>query len=117
MTKELLEKYPKSLKIVKNWCKSRYLEGIEKNSFFYDSFSKREIPNEELLQIINSSPRALFDIFDKNNIYIQISIDIENGYFRYSFNGGKVESCDFYIRVAAEKESILKAFELLEDKL
>jgi hypothetical protein len=67
--------------------------------------------------MIELTPRGAFDFFDANNIFIQISVDLENKCFRYSFDGGLVESNDYPTRKDAENRSVEAAFEILNDKL
>jgi hypothetical protein len=50
-------------------------------------------------------------------VYIKITVDLENNCFRYSFDGGQLESNDYLTRIAAETRSIETAFEILNNKL
>ena len=39
---------------------------------------QQSFDNEYVATFIDSNPRFLFDVFDDNEIYIQITVDLEN---------------------------------------
>ena len=119
-SQELLETYSKAASIVKDFYLTKFLESMESEALpenFKDFAKEQGIDNDTVAQMIDSMPRALFDVFDAHEVYIQITVDIENNCFRWSFDGGHVESNDYNLRVDAEKAAIEKAFEILNDKL
>jgi hypothetical protein len=118
--KTLLETYPKAADIVKQHFTEKLLESLN-NADLPDDFKEfarqQQIDNDKIGELIDSQPRGLFDVFDDNSVFIQISVDLENNCFRYSFDGGRVESNDYTTRKEAEIAAVEKAFEILNDKI
>ena len=117
---ELLEKYPEAAKVVNEFYRSKMMNSMETDDVpdeFKEMLKEQSFDNEYIATFVDANPRMLFDVFDSNEIYIQITVDLENNCFRYSFDGGRVESNDFLTRIAAETRSIETAFEILNDKL
>jgi len=116
---ELLEKYPEAAKVVNDFYRSKMMNSMETDNVpdeFKEMLKEQSFDNEYIATFVDASPRMLFDVFDSNEIYIQITVDLENKCFRYSFNG-LVESNDYLTRKEAEAKSIETAFEILNDKL
>lgn len=118
---DIFKKYPNAANVVKAYYLEKMIESLKDKSLpedFKKHMKDRGIEDETLCNILDGQPRALFDVFDENEIYISTSVNIiENGVcYRYSFDG-KVESNDYNNRKEAEKEAIIHAFELLENKL
>jgi hypothetical protein len=72
--------------------------------------------------MIDSMPRALFDVFDSNSVYIEILVDLtkDNALFSYVIDGnmmGNVEGILYNSRIEAEKVAIEEAFKVLNEKL
>ena len=120
-SQELLENYGKAASVVKDFYLGKFLDSIEDSENLPENFKdfakEQGIDNDTVAKMIDAMPRALFDAFDAHEIYIQISVDLENNCFRYSFDGGQVESNDFLTRIAAETRAIEAAFEILNEKL
>jgi len=118
--KTLLETYPKAADIVKQHFTEKLLESLN-NADLPDDFKEfarqQQIDNDKIGELIDSQPRGLFDVFDENAVFTQISVDLENNCFRYSFDGGRVESNDYTTRKEAEIAAVEKAFEILNDKI
>lgn len=122
---ELLTKYPKAAKVVREHFLEKLLESLKADlpEEFKDHVREQGVKDEDVINLIGKQPRILFDVFDENKIYIGVSCnpvlennEKENIVFRYTFNG-KIESNDFSSRKEAELEAIKEAFELLEEKL
>jgi hypothetical protein len=118
---ELLETYPKAATVIKEFYYEKMINSLQEDNDipeeFKDMVKAHQFDSEYIATFIDNNPRFLFDIFDANDVYIQITVDLENNCFRYSFDGGQVESNDFLTRIAAETRSIEAAFEILNDKL
>lgn len=117
---ELFQKYEKAADVVLVHYRDVFLKSIEDSdaSEEFKEFARQQHVDEEAIaEIIAGNPRGTFDVFDANEVYIQISVDIENKCFRYSFDGGKVESNDYTNRKEAEAAAVEKAFEILNEKL
>jgi hypothetical protein len=120
-SQELLENYGKAANVVKDFYLAKFLESMEDSENLPENFKdfarEQGIDNDTVSKMIDAMPRVLFDAFDAHEIYIQITVDLENNCFRYSFDGGQVESNDFLTRIAAETRAIEAAFEILNEKL
>jgi len=118
---ELLETYPKAATVIKEFYYEKMINSLQEDNDipqeFKDMIKAQQFDSEYIATFIDNNPRFLFDIFDANDVYIQITVDLENNCFRYSFDGGQVESNDFLTRIAAETRSIEAAFEILNEKL
>ena len=119
---ELLETYPKAAGVIKEFYNNKLIDSMSDSSErvseeFKEMLKQQSFDNEYVATFIDSNPRFLFDVFDAHEVYIQITVDLENNCFRYSFDGGRVESNDFLTRIAAETRSIETAFEILNNKL
>jgi hypothetical protein len=118
---ELLETYPKAATVIKEFYYGKMINSLQEDNDipqeFKDMVKAQQFDSEYIATFIDNNPRFLFDIFDANDVYIQITVDLENNCFRYSFDGGQVESNDFLTRIAAETRSIEAAFEILNEKL
>jgi len=119
-SQELLETYGKAASVVKDFYLSKFIDSMDTTNVpeNYKEFAMEQgIDNDTVAQMMNALPRALFDAFDAHEVYVQISVDLENNCFRWSFDGGHVESNDYTSRTEAEKAAIEKAFEILNEKL
>lgn len=114
---ELLEKYPKATEVIKSWYLQKMLESLVDENIpeeFKEFMLEQGIETDKIAKMIDGSPRTLFDVFDDNEIFIQINV---NGNFSYSINNGDVISGSWNKRVDAESESIKVAFDLINKKL
>ena len=119
---ELLETYPKAAGVIKEFYNNKLIDSMNDSSErvseeFKEMLKQQSFDNEYVATFIDSNPRFLFDIFDANNVLIQISIDIENNCFRWSLDGGRVESNDYTSRKEAEASAVEEAFKILNEKL
>jgi hypothetical protein len=118
---ELLEKHPKAAEVVRNWFTDKMIESLKTDDVpedFKEIIRQDVIDNERIDKILGSQPRALFDVFDEHEIYINIIRN--NGKFMWGWSDNiehtiKGEFID--IRKEAESFAIKAAFEILEQKL
>jgi len=118
---ELLEKYPEAAKVINEFYHSRMINSMETDDVpeeFKEMLKQQSFDNEYIATFIDANPRMLFDVFDNNQVYIEISILVDaNPRFMYHVNG-EVNTEPFYTsRIEAEKVAIEKAFQILNDKL
>lgn len=119
-SKELLEKYPKAAEVILAHYTEIFkasLGSTDLSSEFKEFIEAQQLDFNTVGDLIDTNPRSTFDVFDANEVYIQISVDLENKCFRWSFDGGHVESNDYTSRKEAEVNAVEKAFEILNDKL
>lgn len=115
---EMLETYPKSAIVVKQWFLEKMLESLNDDSLpedFKEHVRSMGIDNDKVAGMVEHSPRALFDVFDEHKIFIQINVNTP--YFSYSINGGDVISGSWDLRKDAERSAVQQAFNLLNEKL
>lgn len=114
---ELLEKYPLSAAVIKASILEKMLESFKDDSVpdeFKEHMRQQGVENDKVGVMIDAQPRFLFDVFDDNNVFIQINAFKT---FSYSINEGDVISGSWWTRKEAEKAAIDVAFELLEESL
>ena len=120
---ELLETYPKAADKVKTWFTEKMIESFKDQSVpeeMKDFMRQQGIDNERLAKIVEGNPRSLFDVFDTNQLYIKIDMFVrEDGSakFTWSVNAGEGGTGFYPSRIEAEKDSVAKAFEMLNKKL
>ena len=116
---ELIQTYPTAGKIVKEWFFKSMLESFKDDTVpdeFKEFMLEQGIEDDKIGILIDVNPRMLFDVFDENEIYLNIS-RIEN-IFMWSLAPNKfLDPRIFNSRKEAELASIGSAFEILENKL
>ena len=118
---ETVEKYPEAAKVVNNYYLEIMLKSLNDDSLpenFKEFVREMGVGNDKIAKIIEGSPRALFDVFDENQIYIEISVS--NDKFSYKIYPRDIKFLDvvwYDTRKEVEKIAILDAFKLLNDKI
>lgn len=110
---ELLEKYPLSAKIIKDWFLGQMIESLKKETIdeeFKTFMREQGIDDDKMGTLIDVNPRMLFDVFDDNEIFICIN--------HHPINAFSHDDSSFYkTRKESELLAITQAFEWLENKL
>ena len=120
---ELLETYPKATTVIKEWYLEKMLESLNNDSLpedFKEHVRNEGVDDDKIIAVIEAGPRALFDVFDENEIYIFIHyMDVkDNVEFFYSFRNIDTNPVKlFKTRKEAERAAIKQAFEILNSKL
>jgi hypothetical protein len=118
---ELLETYPKAAEIIKQFFVNQLVDSLNDADLpedFKEFAREQEIGNERVGTLIDNQPRGLFDVFDANSVYIEITVIIgEKVFFIYHINGVVNNTPPYYVRKEAEASAIEKAFQILNDKL
>jgi hypothetical protein len=118
---ETLQNYPEAAKVVNNYYLEIMLKSLNDDSLpenFKEFVREMGVDNDKIAKIIEGSPRALFDVFDENQIYIEISVS--NDKFSYKIYPRDAKFLDviwYDTRKEVEKIAILDAFKLLNDKI
>lgn len=116
---ELLKTYPEAGKVVKDHFLSKMLDSLNDDNLpedFKEHVRNMGIEDEKIASMVGNAPRALFDVFDENQIYINITHYSEQNMFKYAIN--EEISTNFYVyRKAAEQDAVTEAFKLLNEKL
>jgi polyribonucleotide nucleotidyltransferase len=116
---ELLQKYPEAGKVVKDHFLKKMLDGLNNDNIpedFKEHVRNMGIEDEKVAKMIGSAPRSLFDVFDENELFINVTFDNERNLFNWSVNG-KIDSQNYIFRKAAEQEAVAEAFKLLNEKI
>ena len=114
---ELLKKNPKASIVVKQWYLEKMLENLKDESLpenFKEMVREQGIDEDKIAIFINSSPRALFDVFDKHKLFI--SVVYLNNAFTWRINSAENKN-SYQNRKDAELDAIVEAFKQLETKL
>lgn len=116
---ELLEKYPLTTEVVRDWFITKMMESVNEDSDVPEDFKKfmidQGVPNDRLCVFIDANPRSLFDVFDENDLFIEIFM-----YPDVTFTckiGNEATTNSWKTRKEAEMFAIEAAFEMLENKL
>ena len=115
---ELLEKHPYTTEVIRTWFLEQMIESMKDQSVpdeFKDFMRGQGIDNERLSTMIDANPRMLFDVFDENDLFIEIFM-----YPDVTFTckiGNEATTNSWKTRKEAEMFAIEAAFEILENKL
>ena len=121
---ELLEKYPLTAKIVKDWFMKSMLESFKDESVpeeFKQFMLEQGLEDDKVGKLIDVNVRILFDVFDENHILIEIFRPLNEGsiypsnYFSYKI--GNMSPDIKKTRKEAELFAVEAAFEILENLL
>lgn len=118
---ELLQKYPEAAKVVKSYYLEIMLNSLNDESLpedFKEHVRAQGIDDDKIAKIAEGAPRNLFDVFDANGIFIEISIS--NKDFSYKIYPRDHDFLDvnwYATRKSAEEIAIKDAFKLLNEKL
>ena len=118
---ELLQKYPLTNNVIKDWFHQLMVESFKDPEIaeeFKEFILEQGIENDKLGILITSNPRMLFDVFDENEIYLNI-FRVKN-IFMWSLYDIEEQILDgrvFNTRKEAELFAVEAAFEILENKL
>ena len=84
---ELLETYPKAGKIVNKWFLDKMIASLNNDAIpdeFKEYISNQPIENENISVMIDNNPRVLFDVFDENDIYVEILVDYKSNSVKFN---------------------------------
>jgi len=119
---EILETYPKATAVIKQWYLEKILESLNNDSLpedFKEHVRNEGVDDDKIVAVIEAGPRALFDVFDENHIYIQINVLPEDlsATFTHIINNSFVSLIVYKNRKEVERAAIEQAFEILNSKL
>ena len=118
---ELLETYPKAGKIVNKWFLDKMIASLNNDAIpdeFKEYISNQPIENENISVMIDNNPRVLFDVFDENDIYVEILVDYKSNSAKFSYTviNNEIYSnpLTYTSRRYAELAAVEQAFKLLD---
>ena len=115
---EILEKYPLSARIVRDWFMKSMLESFKDENVpeeFKQFMLEQGIEDDKVGKLIDVNVRILFDVFDENDIVIETLL-YPNGEFTIKI-GNEATTKSWKTRKEAEHFGVEAAFEILETKL
>lgn len=114
---DLLEKYPYATEVIRDWFMQKMIESLEDQQLpenFKEYMRSQGVPNDKLAVVFKENPRALFDVFDANDMIINI-VYTEQG---FTWSVKDVKNIQYYqYRKEAENAAVERAFQLLDEKL
>lgn len=122
---ELLETYGKAAGVVKSYYVEKFIESMvtENVPENYKEFARSEgIDNSTIAKMVESMPRALFDVFDSYELHIEILVMYSDkpSIFTYTVVEGNLihtQPTKYNSRIEAERVAIEEAFKLLDERL
>jgi hypothetical protein len=124
---ELLETYPKAATVIKEFYNNKLIDSVSKSSEeipeeFKEMIKQQSFDNEYVATFIDSNPRFLFDVFDNNELNVEILVMYSDrpSMFTYTVVEGDLihtEPTKYNSRIEAEKVAIEEAFKLLNERL
>jgi hypothetical protein len=124
---ELLETYPKAATVIKDFYNNKLIDSVSNSSEeipeeFKEMIKQQSFDNEYVAKFIDSNPRFLFDVFDDNELNVEILVMYSDrpSMFTYTVVEGDLihtEPTKYNSRIEAEKVAVDKAFQILNDKL
>lgn len=116
---ELLQDNPKAALVIKQFYLDVMLKGLKDENLpedFKETVRKIGIDDDKIAALMESSPRAMFDMFDSHKIFIGIIPIGNNGDFSVTINGDKLPSL-FSTRKEADSIAAETSLKLLNNKL
>ena len=124
---ELLETYPKAATVIKEFYNNKLIDSVSNSSEeipeeFKEMIKQQSFDNEYVAAFIDSNPRFLFDVFDNNELNVEILVMYSDrpSMFTYTVVEGDLihtEPTKYNSRIEAEKIAIEEAFKLLNERL
>lgn len=120
-TIELLKSHPLSTEVIKDWFWKEMLKSFDDDAVpedFKQMMLSDGIPDENLAKLIDAQPRVLFDVFDENRLYINITRCMnKNEEWGWEIVPASYENAVCPSRKVAEECAIQAALLFLEVKL
>ena len=114
--REVFEKNPHATLVVQSWFMSKMLESLTDSSVpedFKEMMRQKGVELEQLIKMVEGSPRALFDVLDEHDVVVQINT---YPHFSYSINNETIAG-SWTTRKEAETFAVSAAIEMLEKKI
>lgn len=115
---DLMEKYPLSTKLAKAWYKRLLIQNLKMNSVSEEEVEeliRMGIVSDDVSGILQANPIALSTFFDEQDIYIEISVNMNKTFsVKILTGGGMIVDSKEYNRKEAEIEAVTMAIKLLE---
>ena len=117
----LLQHHPLACKVIKDWFYSKMIESLKDESIteeFKQYMIDQGVEDDKVGILIDANPRMLFDVYDANEIFIEIyTSNIPLKWTAMINRNAFSDVRDYNNRKEAEIAAIEEAFKLLEEKL
>ena len=119
---DLLETYSRAAEVIGEFYRSKMIESLNTQDVpdeFKEMVKGQEFDNQYVATFIDANPRILFDVFDTNDIIINIRYTPDGftwGYVEPNANELK-DTTVYAFRPEAERAAVEKVFQILNDKL
>ena len=115
---EIIEKYPLSIEIIKEWYQNKMLQALTDKSIseeFAKYMLEQGVPDDLIITTLEDNPRMLFDVLDANNVIIETYLYPDN---TFTIKIGKQATTQSWkTRKEAEAFALEAAFDILEEEL
>jgi len=124
--KEILENYPKAANEASRYFYEKLVNSLvdaDVSEEYKEFIKSQEIGNEFMTNVIDTNPRAFFDVFDSHDMFIQTPIKWEgdDATFGWTIERAGIDtigsSNNYPYRDIAERFAIEKAFDYLNNQL
>lgn len=118
--KELLDANPKAASLIHDFYLNAMLTALDDQSLpdnFKEFTREKGLPIENIVAMMNTNPRQLFDVFDEQDIYISVYIKNSKLYHYDVLHNEKTISSTADTRKQADQEAVETAVVMLEKKL
>lgn len=115
---EILEKYPLSKKVIKDWFMKSMIESFKDEEVpeeFKQYMLEQGIEDDKVAKLIDVNVRILFDVLDENDVIVEVFL-YPNGEFTCKI-GNQATTNSWKTRKEAEHFGVEAAFDILEQKL
>ena len=120
-TVELLNESKFAKPVILNWFKQQMLnsfQGTELTKEQIEQYIEDTLAEKTFVELININPRMMFDVFDENNIYIELQLSLGNIVkFNIIINKTTYFLEEYKTRKEAELSGIIEATKILNNKL
>ena len=121
--KELMEKYPHTTKVIKDYFLDILVKNLDSDlpEEFKAHVKQVGIEDVHIEKILEEAPRSLFDVFDEYGIFISMKYEPQKESFKVDVFSTSSDGVGYFIgdfinsdRKGGELAAIEKAFEILE---
>ena len=113
---KLMNENPLTKNKLKEWFLDRLMASaneFEQDDSFKEFMIKSGITDDQIITIFKEGGRASLDMFDENDVVVNIIHDWKTKKFSYRINDGK-QTGKYPLRKEAEKDAMSKAVSILE---
>jgi len=115
--KELVKLYPEAAEAMRRYFLERMLESLNDESLpenFKEYAREKGVSMDNIIGMLEGNPRATFDFFDDNELYIQITGDNLSGWY-WEVEANNDNKCS--TRKQAEAEAVEESFRILNERI